>query len=154
MKKTMTLIACCLVFGYANAQEVKEADVPAAAKEAFAKKYPGVKAEEWEKEGNDYEVEFHLDKIESSATFEANGTFKELEQEIKTSELPKAAIDYCASKFAGYKLAEAEKITDANGNISFEAEMEKDKEHFDVLFDDKGNFLKKIAPEPEDDKKK
>ncbi len=146
MKTTVIMIASVLSFNCANAQKIKEAEVPASVKTNFAKKFPGVKAEKWEKEGADYEVEFDLNKIESSAVFDATGNFKELEQEIKPSELPKAVTDYCTKTYAGHKLSEAAKITDANGKITYEAEMKKGKEHFDVLFDDKGNFIKKSTP--------
>lgn len=146
MKSTIakiSTIALCLGFTIANAQDVKEADVPANVKKGFSTKYPGSKVDQWEKEGADYEAEFHLNKVESSAVFTADGTFKELEQEIKTSELPKAVTDYCTKNYAGYKLSEAAKITDAAGKVMFEAEMEKDKMAFDAIFDDKGNFVKK-----------
>lgn len=45
-----------------------------------------------------------------------------------------------------FKLSEAAKITDAVDKIMYEAEMSKGKEHFDAIFDDKGNFLKKSEP--------
>lgn len=153
-KLTLTTIVLFLSFATVKAQEVKEADVPAKVKEAFAKKYTGSKAKDWEKEGEDYEVEFNLNKVESSAVFTADGTFKELEQEIKLTELPKTVIDYCAKNYTGWKLAEAEKITDATGKVMFEAEMEKGKEHFDAMFDDKGSFVKKVEIEKEGDKEK
>lgn len=145
MKAILIMAASVLTFSCANAQKMNEADVPASVKSGFSKKYPGAKVEKWEKEGVDYEAEFDLNKVESSAVFDANGTFKELEQEIKTSELPKAVTDYCTKTYAGYKLSEAAKITDANGKVMYEAEMSKGKEHFDALFDDKGNFVKKSA---------
>lgn len=146
MKSTIakiSTIALCLGFTIANAQDVKEAEVPANVKKGFSTKYPGSKVDQWEKEGTEYEAEFHLNKVESSAVFSAEGNFKELEQEIKTTVLPKAATDYCTKNYVGYKLSEAAKITDAAGKVTFEAEMEKGKEHFDVIFDDKGNFIKK-----------
>ncbi len=146
MKTTIATIALCFGFIYANAQHLKEAEVPANVKDGFAKKYPGSKVKVWEKEGADFEAEFDLNKVESSAVFGANGTFKELEQEIKSTELPKTAVDYCTKTFVGYKLSEAAKITDATGKVMFEAEMTKGKEHFDVIFDDKGNFVKKSEP--------
>ena len=140
-------MAMFLNVSLASAQKMNEADVPASVKSAFAKKYPGAKVEKWEKEGADYEAEFDLCKVESSAVFDANGNFKELEQEIKSSELPKAVKDYCAKMYAGYKLSEAAKITDSNGKVMYEVEMSKGKEEFDVIFDDKGNFIKKSDPE-------
>ena len=143
MKTIILTVALCFGFSYANAQKLKEGEVPAKVKEAFAKKYAGSKAKAWEKENADFEVEFDLNKVESSAIFTSDGTFKELEQEIKLAELPKLAIEYCTKNYTGWKLEEAEKITQANGKVTFEAEMEKGKEHFDVIFDDKGNFEKK-----------
>jgi hypothetical protein len=143
MKQIILLASSLLIISGANAQDLKESEVPEMIKQSFIKKYPNAKVEGWEKEGTDYEAEFHLNKVESSAIFDANGKFKELEQEIKITELPKLASDYCAKTYIGYKLEEAAKITDADGKIMFEAEMKKGKEHFDVMFDDKGNFIKK-----------
>lgn len=151
MKTTVIMLASALIVSCANAQKVNEADVPVKVKETFAKKYPGVKAEKWEKEKSDYEVEFDWNKKESSATFDANGNFKEFEQEIKSSELPKTVTDYCTKNFSGYKLSEASKITDAFGKTMFEAEMEKGKEQFDAIFDEHGNFIKKSEPTSEKD---
>lgn len=149
----MVLASSLLVINTATAQHLKEIEVPKNVKESFAKKYPASKVSVWEKEAStssatgeiiyDYEAEFNLNKIESSAVFTANGTFKEIEQEIKITELPKSAIDYCVQHFAGHKITEAAKITLANGSTKFEAELKKGKEHFDALFDEKGNFLSK-----------
>ena len=100
-----------------------------------------------------FEAEFDLNKVESSAVFGADGTFKELEQEIKTSALPKAVTDYCTKNYVGYKLSEAAKITDAAGKVMYEAEMEKDKMQFDALFDANGNFVKKTEATKEEEGK-
>lgn len=153
MKTMLMIAASVLAFSFANAQKMNEAEVPASVKNGFAKKYPGAKVEKWEKEGADFEAEFDLNKVESSAVFGADGSFKELEQEIKTSALPKAVTDYCSKNYAGYKLSEAAKITDANGKVMYEAEMEKDKMHFDALFDANGNFVKKTEATKEEEGK-
>lgn len=145
-------MAAMLFTTFAFAQKVKEADVPANVKEAFIKKYPGAKAE-WEKEGSGYEAEFKLNKVETSAVFDANGIFKETEQEIKTSELPKSVTEYCTKNFVGYKLDEASKITDAAGKLWYEAELEKGKENIEAIFDDKGNFVKKSEESGKEDDK-
>jgi hypothetical protein len=147
MKTGLILAASILIVGCANAQTVKEAEVPASVKTAFEKKFPGSKVKEWEKEGADYEAEFDLKKVETSAVFDANGMFKEVEQEIKMVELPKAAMEYCTKTYPVHKLSEAAKITDASGKIMYEAELKKGKTHFDVLFDDKGTFIKQTEVE-------
>ena len=153
MKAILVIIALNLSIGSANAQHLKDADVPSSVKQGFEKKYPGVKVEKWEKEGVDYEAKFDLNKAESSAVFSANGTFKEFEQEIKISELLKPISDYCAKQFKDYKIDEAAKITDASGKLQYEAEMSKGKEHFDALFDAEGNFVKKSVPSTKEEDK-
>ena len=156
MKTKMMMGLALLTLSCTNAQETKkskekEVEIPAIVKENFAKKYPTAKVESWEKEDVGYEASFVLNKVESSAVFDNNGTFLEVEQEIKTAELPKTISDYCTKEYTGYKLSEAAKITDANGKLMFEAEMGNGKEHFDVLFDDKGNFVKKLDVKSEKD---
>ncbi len=144
MKKIILTAGSLFVINTATAQHLKKAEVPTNVKASFAKKYATSKVEVWEKEGEDYEAEFHLNKVESSAVFSADGTFKELEQEIKITELPKTVTDYCTKNFLGYKISETAKITDGNGKVMYEAEMTKGKEHFDAIFDSKGSFVRKI----------
>ena len=153
MKTTIILLAVLLIVSHASAQKLKEADVPAPVKSAITKKYPGAKLEKWEKEGADFEAEFDLNKVESSSVFDTNGNFKEFEQEIKIAELPATVREYCAKTYAGYKLKEAAKITDSTGNVRYEAEMSKGKEEMELLFDEKGNFLKKSETEFDEDGK-
>ena len=97
MKTTIATIVLCFGLSYANAQQLKEAEVPANVKDGFAKKYPGSKVDEWEKEGADYEAEFHLNKVESSAVFDASGTFKELEQEIPANVISRVHKSFMVS---------------------------------------------------------
>ncbi|MGZ3942690.1 MAG: PepSY-like domain-containing protein, partial [Bacteroidia bacterium] len=100
---------------------------------------------------------FDVNKVETSASFSADGKLNETETEIKTSELPKAVTDYIAKNYAGYKNEEAAKIVDAGGKVSYEAEVKKGKEEMDLIFDSNGNFMKKIIEEADkeskDDKK-
>lgn len=152
MKTILMIAAGVISLSCSNAQKAKEGDVPSAVKEAFAAKFPGAKADKWIKETDGYEVEFVINKVESSADFDMSGKFKEMEQEIEISELPNSIKDYCKSTYAGYKIAEVSKITEASGNIKFEAEMNKGAEKFDAIFDSQGNFLEKIQMHPKKEK--
>jgi hypothetical protein len=153
MKKFITLLTFVLSLSFLNAQKINEADVPSNVKNSFAKKYPHCKVDKWQKEEANYEAEFTLNKVESSALFDARGNFKDVEQEIKLSELPKVASDYCSKHFSAHKLSEAAKITDESGKVTYEAEMSKGKEHIDVIFDDKGNYVSQSAPTPNEEAK-
>lgn len=151
------MLALCLGLGTGYAQKVKEAEVPAAVKDAFAKKYPGLKGE-WEKEDGNYEAEFDgkVDKkeVEGSVLISADGSILETEEEISTGTLPKGVSEYVTKNLGGKKIGEAFKITNAKGEISYEIEIGKDE----YLFDNNGGFIKKIdkkeEKEDDDDKKK
>ncbi|HTF04609.1 MAG TPA: PepSY-like domain-containing protein [Bacteroidia bacterium] len=131
----------------ATAQELKSADVPAPVRTAFEKLYPSVKDVDWEKEDANYEAEFEISKTEQSVVFDALGNLLETEVEIAVSELPKAASEYVAKNHAGTKISEAAKITDAQGTVTYEAEVGKS----DLIFDAQGNFIKEIKEDGKDE---
>lgn len=144
MKKQIAIVTGLLLTLAVQAQKIKDADVPASVKTAFSTKFPNTKVLEWEKEGANYEAEFKTGKAESSAVFDAAGTFLESETEISPASLPKAVSDYVTKNMPGKKIKEASKITTAAGKVSYEAEVG----NADYMFDEQGNF---IGKETEDD---
>jgi putative PepSY-like beta-lactamase-inhibitor len=138
--KTIIILAGLLAFSFtANAQKVKESEVPAAVKTQLAAMFPGVKADKWEMENGKYEAEFKQNKIETSVLFEANGTYVQTETEIAVSELPDGVKDYVSKNLSGRKIKEAAKIASAEGSLTYEAEIGG----ADYMFDANGNFLRK-----------
>jgi hypothetical protein len=155
MKKLLTVLVCMTFIAGIYAQKPKE-DAPAAAKSAFAAKYPGAQKVKWSVERpGEFEVEFTLNKVESSALFDATGKFLEAETEIKEGELPQAAKAAITKDFAGYKLDEIEKSTDAKGVTSYEMEATKGKVKLELCFDANGKLLSKepLKKEKEEDEK-
>ena len=82
MKKSILVLAMAFIALAANAQKVKEGDVPPAIKASFTRAHPNCKVDKWEKEGNNYEAEFTENKIECSSDFGPNGQVLETESEI------------------------------------------------------------------------
>ncbi len=123
--------------------EEKEAEVPAVVKTKFASLYPNVTKVKWGKEGTGFEAEFELNKVETSANFDASGNLLETETEIALSELPANVNTYIAKNIPGEKIKEASKITDAKGMVTYEAEVKG----ADYIFDNTGNFIKKAEEE-------
>ncbi|MDZ4809791.1 MAG: PepSY-like domain-containing protein, partial [Bacteroidota bacterium] len=82
-------------------------------------------------------------KTEQSVLLNAQGNILETEVEIELNQLPSAVLDYIKANYKGQSVKEAAKITDANGKVSFEAEVGK----MDVLFDESGKFLKEKKEE-------
>ena len=152
MKKIILASAILGIFSV-SASASKGDEAPAAVKASFTKLYPNVAKVKWEKEGANYEAEFDLNKQETSCLFDAGGNLLETETEIAISDLPKSVSDYVAKNYSGQKISEASKIVDSKKITVYEAEIKEG----DLIFDDKGIFIKKIvAPkgEKEDDDEK
>lgn len=131
LSATVSLVAC--------GQKLDASKVPAPVKESFAKEFPGAIAK-WEKEDGKFEAGFNYQNHSMSALFEANGTMTESEMEMKVSELPANVLAYIKANYSGVSVKEAAKITKANGEMIFEAEI-KGK---DLLFDMNGNFIEEV----------
>ncbi len=143
MKKFITLLVCLVFVASSFAQKPKE-ETPAAAKAAFAAKYPTAEKVKWgvEKPG-EFEVEFTLNKIATSALYDAAGKLLETEGEMKESQLPQAVKATISKDFAGYKLDEIEISTDAKGSVTYEMEAVKGKNKLEISFDENGKLLSK-----------
>lgn len=140
MKKSVVFIVVMLFATISFAQKMQDKNVPAIIKAAFQKKYPTVKKLKWDKEGNNYEASFDLNKSDNSVLMDAQGNVIETEVEIELSQLPKAALDYVNNHYAGKKVKEGAKITDAKGIVTYEIELKG----IDVIFDNNGKFIKEI----------
>lgn len=143
MKKLLVLIVCLAFVLGVSATNQKDEKIPAAAKTGFAAKFPTAQKVKWsiEKPG-EFEAEFTLNGVETSALFDAKGTLLETEAEINAKELPQAVKATLAKDFAGYKLDEIEKVTDMNGTVTYEMEVTKGKEKQEVRFDLAGKIVK------------
>jgi len=135
------------------AQQKKKEEVSALAKSAFTTKFPDAQKIKWsiEKPG-EYEAEFLINGVETSAVFDASGKFIESETAIKESELAQPIKATLAKDFANYKLEEIEKSTDAKGTVTYEIAAKKDKKEYEIVFDKNGKLLN-LKEETEDKEK-
>lgn len=131
----MSLVA--VFSGCVYGQKVNDKDVPASVKETLHKKYPEAAAK-WEKEKGNYEANFVSQKKEMSALITPEGKLIETETEIATTELPASVTAYVKKNMKDAKIKEASIITDASGKKTYEAEVNGK----DLVFDEKGNFIK------------
>jgi len=150
MKKLIAILVCHGLVSCALAQKLKGDEVPQTVKTAFQKTYPTVKSVKWEKEGDAFEASFDLQKEEMSALFDAAGNLKEVETEIEVGAMPTAVRNSLTREYANYKVREAAKIVSENVT-TYEAEMKKGKESFDLIFSADGKLLKKVDKKNEKD---
>ncbi len=128
-----------ILMGSACGQDLKTSQVPANVKTACMKKYPEATNIAWEKENGNYEANWGGKSGEdNSAMFTPSGVFVEIVKAIPVSQLPASAITYVKEHENGATIREAGLVTDANGTVTYEAEI-KGK---DLIFDKDGKFLK------------
>lgn len=142
MKKTLLFILFLAgtMTSLVVAQDLKSKNVPEAVKTAFSQKYPDAKKVSWEKEKGNYEANWGGKSGEdSSVTYTPSANFVEIVVAIPVSQLPASVAPYVSKNYKGAKISEAGKVTDAAGNHMYEAEVNGK----DLIFDEKGNFLKK-----------
>jgi len=143
MKTILVVLAMGVAITQVNAQKINAKDVPINVKSSLAKTY-AVKDVDWSKEGANYEAGFEQKGTEISVVLDGNGSILETEQEIKKSELPAAIHDLLKKDYTTYEIEETSKI-EAKGEITYEVEVEKGKQTFDLIFDVNGKLLTKIS---------
>jgi hypothetical protein len=140
MKKILFTVIAFAIAGNLFAQDLKSKNVPAVVKTALKGKYPQATKVSWEKEKGNYEANWGGKSGEdNSVVFTPAGVFVEIVKAIPVSELPKPVAVYVKAHYKGTKIKEAGKVTDAAGKTMYEAEIKGR----DLIFDEKGNFLKK-----------
>ncbi len=122
------------------AQKMQEKNVPANVKSTFQKKYPTATAIKWDKEGENYEASFDLNKTDNSVLMDAQGNIIETEVEIELTQLPKGILEYVKTHYTVKQAKESAKITDAKGTVTYEVEIKG----MDLIFDNNGKFIKEI----------
>jgi len=144
MKNAMILAAFALALAApAHAQMLKPAQVPAAARATFKAKFPLVKTNSWEKEGDKYEAGFKQDGVTMSALITPAGELVETESDMSPAKLPAAVRAKLASDYKAYKVTEAAVLVSASGATTYEAEVSKGGKHQDVVFNADGSLVKK-----------
>ena len=151
MKTIIILLLSVFFMNHAAiAQKLTTDQVPAAVVSSFVGKFPGVSKVTWEKEiETQYEANFKVNGIETSASFDLTGKWLETETTIKTSALPAPIQAAITKDYAGYKINEASKVDDPANVIYFEAEIEKGEETYDVQYTPDGKLISKTKVDEE-----
>lgn len=143
MKKTLLPALLATLSFAALAQTLKPTQVPAAVKATFQAKFPTVKTNTWEKEGDKYEAGFKLNGNTMSALLTPTGELVETETDMSPAKLPAAVRTKLASNYKTYKVNEAATIVRADGSTVYEAEVARGGKAQDVLFNADGTLAKK-----------
>ena len=146
MKRYM-LIFCFLSIGIVSCQEKNKKDsqkskVPEAVKMTFQKKYPGENDPDWKQDDHGYwESHFKIDGEKYRADFNADGSWVETENDIKTKNLPQAIKKVIAEKYSEYEISEVEHVDSAEKGIFYDVEFKQKGKNKDVEFREDGTIL-------------
>ncbi len=132
----LSLFVTSITFG----QSLKLSEVPQAVKEAFTSKNMKATDIEWERDLDNYKVEFDIGRMEHEIWYTADGDIIKRENDIPHSELPKAIRDAITLKYAGYRLDDIEMNWQDN-LTTYKVELEKGKEEWKVVFDANGKII-------------
>lgn len=99
---------------------------PAAVEQAFKQQFPNVSKVKWSKEDKtEWEAEFTIDGVGTSANYAADGTWLETETEIPVAQLPDNVTTTLRNRYADWKITEAEKVESSKKGMLFEVELKK-----------------------------
>ena len=146
MKRISILIASCLSIGILSCQEKKddkEGEVPEAVQIAFQNKYPGENDPDWRKDDHGYwESHFKQHGEKYRADFNADGTWVETENDIKTKNLPEAIKKVIGEKYSKYEITEVEHVDNAEKGEFYDVEFKQKGKNKDVMFREDGTIIK------------
>ena len=93
---------------------------------AFKKKFPSAVDVVWTKgASNNWEAEFRVGQVNSTAYFKADGTWLETESEIRVLDLPQMVSDSINAKYPDWVITEAYKIETAENGVRYQAALKK-----------------------------
>lgn len=148
IKVVLTVLLTSVMFSFCSAGE----KVPQKVKDAFAQKFPTAKSVKWDRESaNEWEAEFKINRLEYSANFSDDGTWKETEHEIAEKNLPTAVKKALSDGFPGFKTEEIE-LSETTSGAVFEFEIEKGNTEMEVAIDTFGKVTKQEIKKEESNK--
>jgi uncharacterized protein (DUF2249 family) len=140
--KVIQLMAVFLLgTGAMFAQDMPESQVPSVIVNNFKKEFPKAYDVEWEKKGEQYNVEFEIGTgTDYEAWFTNSGKLIKYKQEITITNLPQAIKDAIHTNYPGFRIGEAKKYVE-NGVETYKVEIEKGSEELKLLFSKDGKIL-------------
>lgn len=150
---TLIILAICLQYFTANAQQVDVKDVPDTVISTFKFLYPLVKDVKWERGENNYLAKFSRvrsqsnnikvtegEKVEKIIFITPEGGLIKSETKLKITNLPPKINDYIKVNYPKNNIIELTEVINAKRFFSYRVRLDG----IDLIFDVSGKFLKEI----------
>lgn len=146
MKILYVLLAVLFLSVQAEAQSIRQKDVPDKVKQSIESRYPQASKVKWEMHDGMYEATFTVNDQKTSAVFSSEGVLSESESEITVDQLPELVKYYLTNHLSSETIEEIEMETDAHGVVTYEVETDGGE----YIFSADGKLLSKEMDDDED----
>ena len=102
---------------------------------AFQSNYPKASDVEWEMLGDDYQVDFEIERVDYEAIFSAEGDMLKYKYEISSTELPEAVKKAITANYANYQIDDTD-ILVINKDLYYQVELDGKPDKHLVLNED------------------
>jgi hypothetical protein len=143
MKTKVIQLVAVLFLGTGSifAQDMPENQVPSVIVNNFKKEFPKAKDVEWEKKGDNYNVDFEIGwGTDYEAWFSTAGKLIKYKMEISKASLPQAVKDAIQAKYKGFRIDDTKKYIE-NGVDTYYVEIEKGHEEYKLIFSKDGKII-------------
>lgn len=123
--------------------DIAFSEVPSVVQNTFKSNFPNSRDVEWEKYGDDFEVDFELNDIDYSARIDAKGNLLTYKYDIDMSEIPQPIHGFFEKEYAGKIYDDSEKLVQ-NGVSYYQMEIEGFLSDTKVVVDSLGNRVENI----------
>ncbi|AEL25880.1 PepSY-like domain-containing protein [Cyclobacterium marinum] len=146
MKKQLLIIGAFSLFGFTQAQDISQDQVPSLILNQFKADYAKASDIEWEKEGEFYSVEFETGwNVDHEIWYNAGGDLVKHKEDIPTKELPIQVKEKIKEEFSNYSIDDLERISE-EGKVVYKMELNSIwKQDWEVVIDAEGGILNKVA---------
>ncbi|WP_165805988.1 PepSY-like domain-containing protein [Marixanthomonas spongiae] len=116
----LALFASVAMYG----QDVTASKVPSNFTDGLLKAYPNATNIEWERNGNDYKVEFDSGRMEHEIWFNKTGDMVRVEKDITRAELPTIVSEIIKRDYPDFKIDDVQSVF-KDGVTTYVVEIEK-----------------------------
>ena len=150
MKKQIIIIAVLAIFGYAQAKDIPQSQVPSEILNQFNSQFPDASSVEWEMKNGLYNAEFETGwfidlgwNVDHEVWYNAASELVTHKEDISQDELPEAVNNRIKTDFSGYTIEDLKRITD-NGAVVYKMELNSSQQQdWDVVIDANGVVVNK-----------
>lgn len=147
MKRNVIIISLGLLLAHGTgfAQNIPQSQVPSLVLNHFSQTFPKAYDVEWEIKNNQYRVEFEMKSSKDHEIwYDHSGKLLKHTEEIAIRKLPAAIQSSAKSKFNGYRMEDAKKIT-SGSEVQYSVELKSLRQEWKVFFSEAGAVLQQYA---------